>query len=247
MLSFLSWVVFGFVLFISGFGHQSFASTLVRNGLFVLVGFSLSFLLRFGYEYFWNKYSSIVVNGVAVAIFSFLCGIISGLILNPITFYGFHGGLGEEPFFALFAGVLNFSFVFMIWSTIYHAAKIHSYPDSKGNGEAKYLIRIPVDISKKIVLLKTQDVTHIRSDGDYIQIFSGGKSYLSRRSLNSILKQLDPIHFQRIHRSIIVNTNYVESLVPHTNGEYYLLLSDGTSLKLSRSYKHVLKNYLGTE
>ncbi|MEX0288571.1 MAG: LytR/AlgR family response regulator transcription factor [Flavobacteriaceae bacterium] len=244
LCSLLSWTFFGFILFLSGFSHQSFASTLVRNGLFILVGFSLSFLLRFSYKYIWEKYSSIFINGVATSILSFLCGVISGMILNPITFYGFRGGLGDEPLFTLFAGVLNFSFVFMIWSAGYYIVKNHFNPFSEDKESTKYLWRIPVDLSKEILLLKTEDITHIKSDGDYVNIFSGNKSYLLRKSLSSILKQLNPDFFQRIHRSTVVNTDYIKSLKPHTNGEYFLILSDGTSLKLSRSYKHVLKRYL---
>ena len=49
--------------------------------------------------------------------------------------------------------------------------------------------------------------------------------------------RLDPQRFQRIHRSTIVNLACVRELRSHVNGEYFVLLATGQTLKLSRSYK----------
>jgi two-component system LytT family response regulator len=50
-------------------------------------------------------------------------------------------------------------------------------------------------------------------------------------------QRLDPQRFQRIHRSTIVNVARVRELRAHLNGEYFVLLDSGQTLKLSRSYK----------
>ena len=212
----------------------------------MIIGFSLSIPLRFCYDHVSGRYHSMLISGVAMVVLAFLCGILAGLILNPITFYGFRDGLGEEPFFALFAGVLNFTFVFMIWSLGYHVFKNHLNASRSEEEKIPYLDRVPVDTSKLILLVKTEDITHIKSDGEYIRLYTEEDSHLLRKPLSSIQQQLDPMDFQRIHRSTIVNKNFIGSLQPHSNGEYYLILTNGASLKLSRSYKHVLKSLIGT-
>lgn len=52
--------------------------------------------------------------------------------------------------------------------------------------------------------------------------------------------------FTRIHRSTLVNTERVSELRAPTNGEFAVLLRDGTELKLSRSYRHALDALAGS-
>lgn len=245
----MGWILAGLVLFISGLGHQSILSSLVRNGLFVIVGFSLSLALRYAYRQVWKKHESIFVSGIAAVGLSYLAGMISGFMLNPITFYAFRGGLGQEPFMALFAGVLNFAFVYMLWTAGYYGMKhyVNQLAAPKNPEKPTFLQRIPIDLSKKILLVKTEDITHIQADGDYIKIHTSDQSYLKRIPLSKLEASLDKSVFQRIHRSSIVNINMVSSLKPHINGEFFLVLSNGKELKLSRTYRHVLKSHLDAD
>jgi two-component system LytT family response regulator len=55
--------------------------------------------------------------------------------------------------------------------------------------------------------------------------------------------ELDPDLLQRIHRSTIVNINQVTELQSHINGEYFLTLKSGHTIKLSRTYKDKLKYF----
>ena len=59
--------------------------------------------------------------------------------------------------------------------------------------------------------------------------------------------KLDSSIFQRIHRSTIVNVERVEKVSSHSNGEFYLTLTGGSSLKMSRSYKHKVKRFFSQE
>ena len=53
--------------------------------------------------------------------------------------------------------------------------------------------------------------------------------------------KLNPHTFIRIHRSMIVNITFIKEMKPYFNGEYHLLLTNGETLKLSRSYKDKLR------
>jgi two-component system LytT family response regulator len=52
--------------------------------------------------------------------------------------------------------------------------------------------------------------------------------------------------FARIHRSTMVNTERVAELHTLANGEFAVVLRDGTQLKLSRSYRHALDAVAGS-
>ena len=56
-------------------------------------------------------------------------------------------------------------------------------------------------------------------------------------------KELDSAILQRVHRSTIVNVKCVRQMQAHINGEYFLTLNSGHTVKLSRSYKDKLRHF----
>lgn len=89
----------------------------------------------------------------------------------------------------------------------------------------------------KIVLLDPETINWIEADDKYIHLHTSEKKYLIRQTLNAVEAELDPHVFARIHRSYVVNLTRVSELHPMFNGEYVLVLGDGTKLTLSRNYK----------
>jgi two-component system LytT family response regulator len=67
---------------------------------------------------------------------------------------------------------------------------------------------------------------------------------LLRETMNEMEAKLDPSKFIRVHRSSIVNIDRIRELQQHFNGEYLVILKDGTELKLSRSRREQLQNML---
>jgi two-component system LytT family response regulator len=63
--------------------------------------------------------------------------------------------------------------------------------------------------------------------------------------MNGIEQKLDPDTFFRIHRSRIVNMERIKELQPWFNGEYVVILHNGTKLTLSRGYREKLQERLG--
>ncbi len=55
---------------------------------------------------------------------------------------------------------------------------------------------------------------------------------------------LDRRRFVRIHRSRIVNVDRIKELQPWFNGEYVVILRNGTRLTLSRNYRERLEEQL---
>ncbi len=92
------------------------------------------------------------------------------------------------------------------------------------------------------------DVAKIRwidAAGDYMCVHVGSDTHILRRTMKELEQQLDPKVFVRVHRSAIVNINFVSKLVSHVSGEYHLVLDCGTELKVSRSHRDQVKKMIG--
>lgn len=93
-------------------------------------------------------------------------------------------------------------------------------------------------------MLRAADILYISAEGNYIRLHLAGETHLLRERMVGILARLDPALFRRIHRSHIVNLDHVEKLLPWFGGDQLLMLSDGTRLTLSRSYRAGLQKFL---
>ncbi|SHI49401.1 two component transcriptional regulator, LytTR family [Mesonia phycicola] len=60
--------------------------------------------------------------------------------------------------------------------------------------------------------LKTDDITHIESDSEYVVFHYLGKKLMSHQSLKSLEKTLNSQQFLRVHRSFIINKSKVTGL-----------------------------------
>jgi two-component system LytT family response regulator len=109
---------------------------------------------------------------------------------------------------------------------------------------AQSIGRIPVRSNGRISFLRTEDVDWFEAQGDYVCIHARSKKHLIRGKISSMEQQLSPLCFVRTHRSIIVNIDRIVELQPLIHGDYAVLLSDGTRLALSRSYRPKVLNLL---
>ncbi|MGB5487456.1 MAG: response regulator [Lysobacterales bacterium] len=85
------------------------------------------------------------------------------------------------------------------------------------------------------------DIEWIDAAGDYMCVQALGTTYIMRKTMKELEKELDGSILQRIHRSTIVNVGLVREMESHINGEYFLTLESGHRVKLSRTYKDKLK------
>ncbi len=107
-----------------------------------------------------------------------------------------------------------------------------------------FLTRFMIRSGGRVSFIKAADVDWISADDYYIKLHVAGKSHLLRISMNELEEKLDPQRFLRIHRSTIINFDRVKELHQHPNGEYVVVLKDGTELKLSRSRRERLEELL---
>jgi two-component system LytT family response regulator len=93
-------------------------------------------------------------------------------------------------------------------------------------------------------LIKQENIAWVDAAGDYMCVHSEGETHVMRCTMKQLLEELDQDLFKRVHRSTIVNLNFIEEVIPHTKGEYFLLLYGGERVKVSRNFRQSIKNYL---
>jgi two-component system LytT family response regulator len=105
----------------------------------------------------------------------------------------------------------------------------------------KYLTRLMIKTSNRMMLLRVDEIDFIEADGNYAKLNAGRKTHLLREKMNDLEGRLDPAKFVRIHRSVIVNIERIKEMHPHFNGDYIVVLDDGRQLRLSRSRRENLE------
>jgi two-component system LytT family response regulator len=113
-------------------------------------------------------------------------------------------------------------------------------PKPREGGDGRLFIRCDGEIH----VMAPEDILWIESDGDYVRLHVTDKSRFVRMSLHKMMEKLDPAHFVRIHRSTIVNLRHMRKASPALYGEYTVELTNGTKLKVSRTFVHDLKAHL---
>ena len=96
--------------------------------------------------------------------------------------------------------------------------------------------RFTIRSRNRIYFVDTEDVQWIESEGDYVALHDGEEAHLVRKTMKQLEQELDPDRFLRVHRSYIVNADYIEELRPLDHGTYQLRMASVTPLKTSRGY-----------
>jgi two-component system LytT family response regulator len=108
-----------------------------------------------------------------------------------------------------------------------------------------YQDRIAIKSDGITRFLKATQIDWIEAAGAYVTLHAGGKEFLHRHSLASMLLKLDPRRFVRVHRSAVVNIESIVQLEPLSHGEFEATTKDGGRLRVSRTYRPLLERRLG--
>ena len=127
------------------------------------------------------------------------------------------------------------------------AADEHAAASASADGEVasnRFEKLINIKDRGQIFRVDVDTIERIDAAGDYMCIYTGDNTLILRETMKDLEKRLDPRRFQRVHRSTIVNLDLVKQVKPHTNGECFLVLDSGASVKVSRSYRDVVARFV---
>ncbi len=114
-----------------------------------------------------------------------------------------------------------------------------------GKDHPAKLDRLAIKSAGRVSFLRISEIDWIEAADYYACLHVGQRTHMLRRSISELEQDLDPAHFCRIHRSTIINLDRVQGLKLNEDGEYEVMLENGTSLRLSRSYRKQLQSSLG--
>jgi two-component system LytT family response regulator len=103
------------------------------------------------------------------------------------------------------------------------------------------LTRVLVRDQGRIFPIAVDAIEHLRSDTKYTALAVNGRSSLVRLPIVTFEQRLDPTRFVKLHRSCIVNLDFVESLTPDENSQLVARMSDGTLITANRDVSRKLR------
>jgi len=103
--------------------------------------------------------------------------------------------------------------------------------------------RILVRNGESQLLVKAADILYISAEGNYVRLHTLDGEHLLRERMAGMLERLDGALFRRIHRSHIVNLDYVKKLLPWFGGDSLVMMADGSRLTLSRNHREAMRGF----
>ena len=111
--------------------------------------------------------------------------------------------------------------------------------------------KLAIKTKGRILFIDPAEVSIVEAEGNYVLLQQRSGSHLLRESISVVAEKLAPYGFVRIHRSVLVNTAFVEEIQPWNTGEYILRIRGGKEYTVTRTYKKNLKSlarfWIGTD
>lgn len=90
--------------------------------------------------------------------------------------------------------------------------------------QEKRVVNIPVRVGERFLFVPLAQVTHFEAEDKYVVLHTAdGKSYLTEHTLVSLGEKL-PANFLQVHRSIIINRDYLVDVAPLLGGRFAIRL-----------------------
>ncbi len=106
--------------------------------------------------------------------------------------------------------------------------------EANGSGHTN---RIVFKSRGRILFLPVAEIRWIGAEENYVRLCTERETHLLRETMAHIEDRLDPNLFLRVHRSYIVNLQYVKEVRAEHDGDYSVIMLDGQRIGMSRSYK----------
>lgn len=95
--------------------------------------------------------------------------------------------------------------------------------------------RIIVRKNSKVIVIQTQNISHIEAQDDYVMIYTNNERFLHEKTMKYYENRMDNKVFLRLHRSYIANINYINNIEPYTKDSYIALMKNGDKINVSQN------------
>ncbi len=119
--------------------------------------------------------------------------------------------------------------------------------DSLREAKPEYLERIASRLGNRLWFLDLAQVTHFYAEDKLTYAVWEGKAYCVDYAITDLEKKLDPKKFVRIHRSTVVNVDWIKEVASLPGGTLNVRLKDGrgTDLAVARDRAREFKARVG--
>ncbi len=111
----------------------------------------------------------------------------------------------------------------------------------RARGRERLVVRTP----ERAFFLRSETIDWVEAGGKFVHLHVGRSVHALRESMAELEQELDPARFLRISRSVIVNIDRIQEIQPWFQGDYVLILTDGTRLTSTRGYRDNMRKLLG--
>lgn len=102
----------------------------------------------------------------------------------------------------------------------------------------------PLREGTRISFVAPREIRYVVASGYYIEVHTTEKRHLIRCTLGQMEEELEPYGFVRIHRSTIINPDYLSEIHHVPSGDLEVRLRDGQLFRVSKSYREGLMTHL---
>jgi two-component system LytT family response regulator len=100
---------------------------------------------------------------------------------------------------------------------------------------------VVVKVEGRHVFLDPDEIDWVEADDKELRVHVGKSVLRVRESMHSFERRLPTQRFLRVHRSALVNRSRVREMQPWFQGEYVLILKDGTRVVTGPSYREAVQ------
>lgn len=169
-------------------------------------------------------------------------------LLKPFTDERFFEALAHAKHHILHASLqqihLNLNSLLKGYQTEQAAPENDRLISAESRQTAPFLERLVIKSSGKVYFLRFDEIIWIEACDYFVKIHTSDKTHMVRESLKTMENRLPESSFLRIHRSHMINSQMIRTLEPFFNGDFFITLSNGKTLKGSRNYKHRLEAFM---
>lgn len=111
----------------------------------------------------------------------------------------------------------------------------------KTEHKTSYDSHLFVQKSEKLLNLPVEEIMFLEASGDYTILTTKGDQFVSSSGIGKLEEILNPETFIRVHRSTIININFLKEIEKHFNGGMIVKMQSGKSFPVSRTYAKVIR------
>lgn len=115
----------------------------------------------------------------------------------------------------------------------------------ENGGSTRWLTEFWVPHRSELMRIAATDVRRIDAERDYVRLHVDDTSYLLLQTISGLAERLDPEHFLRIHRSMILRRDGITGLRHEGLGVWCAETDCGESLRIGRTYLPNVKKMAG--